>query len=277
MSQTSAIRWGFLGAGRMATALGRGLVASGVASGEALIAYDPLASALGQWTQATGGHSAPSAAAVVKACEVVIVAVKPSVVAAALGEAAAAFQVERHLLISIAAGIPLAAIEARLPSGAAVVRAMPNTPALLGVGATGFAAGRHVDATRLEWAKRCFESVGIVRVVPEALLDAVTGLSGSGPAFVYLIIEAMADGGVRMGLPREEAQALAAQTVMGAARMVLETGRHPGQLKDEVTSPGGTTIAGLHLLERAGVRGAFIDAVEAATLRSRQLGSGSSG
>ena len=275
MSQTTAIRWGFLGAGRMATALGRGLVASEVATGAGLIAYDPMPAALSHWTEVTRGRSASSAVEVVEASDVVIVAVKPSVVAASLGEAAPAFQVARQLLISIAAGVSLAAIEARLPSGAAVVRSMPNTPALLGVGATAFAAGRHVDASRLEWARRCFESVGIVRIVPEALLDAVTGLSGSGPAFVYLMIEAMADGGVRMGLPREDAQALAAQTVLGAARMVLETGRHPGQLKDEVTSPGGTTIAGVHALERAGLRGALIDAVEAATLRSRQLGSAS--
>ena len=150
---------------------------------------------------------------------------------------------------------------------------MPNTPALVGEGAAGYCLGPHADGrrTRRSSARAWTRSAGRIRV-PESLLDAVTGLSGSGPAFVYVMIEALSDGGVRVGLPRDVATALAAQTVLGAARMVLETGLHPGVLKDQVTSPGGTTIAGLHALERGGVRAALIDAVEAATRRSAELG-----
>jgi pyrroline-5-carboxylate reductase len=148
---------------------------------------------------------------------------------------------------------------------------MPNTPALIGEGAAGFCLGPHARASDEALVLSCLNSVGRAYRVPETLLDAVTGLSGSGPAFVYVMIEALSDGGVRVGLPREVATALAAQTVLGAARMVLETNTHPAVLKEQVTSPGGTKIAGLHALERAGLRAALIDAVEAATHRSAQL------
>jgi pyrroline-5-carboxylate reductase len=178
---------------------------------------------------------------------------------------------ERHLVISIAAGIPIAAIGQALGPDRRIVRVMPNTPALLGEGASAYALGPRVDAGDDEAVAALLAAVGRAVRVPEPMIDAVTGLSGSGPAFVYLVIEALSDGGVRVGLPREVATMLAAQTVLGAARMVLETGLHPGVLKDQVTSPGGTTIAGLQALERGGLRGILIDAVEAATRRSTEL------
>jgi len=168
--------------------------------------------------------------------------------------------------------VSTAAVEQRLGGKQRVVRVMPNTPCLVGCAASGIAPGSHTTNNDLLTVVKLFESVGVARVVPEPMVDAVTGLSGSGPAFVFAMIEAMSDGGVRAGLPRETATVLAAQTVLGAAKMVLETGQHPGVLKDAVASPAGTTIEGLSVLERAGVRGAFIDAVYAAARRSKELG-----
>jgi len=178
----------------------------------------------------------------------------------------------QHLVISVAAGVPIAAMERKLGAAARIVRSMPNTPALVGQGAAAIAAGTHATAADLETAKSIFDAVGTTCVVEEYLLDAVTGLSGSGPAYIFLIIEALSDAGVKVGLPRRTAQALAAQTVMGSARLLIETGIHPGQLKDQVTSPGGTAIAGLHTLEAGGLRTTLINAVEAATQRARELG-----
>ena len=176
-----------------------------------------------------------------------------------------------HLVISIAAGVSIATLRDGLGSDRRIVRVMPNTPALLGEGASAYSLGPGLRRDDEAVTQEFLAAVGRAVRVPEPLLDAVTGLSGSGPAFVYLMIEALSDGGVRMGLPRDVATTLAAQTVLGAAKMVLETGLHPGVLKDQVTSPGGTTIAGLHAMERGGVRGALIDAVEAATRRSVEL------
>jgi pyrroline-5-carboxylate reductase len=175
------------------------------------------------------------------------------------------------LVVSIAAGIPIAVVEARLPQ-ARVIRTMPNTPALVGAGATAIAAGGHATAEDLNAARRIFDSVGTTVVLDEYLMDAVTGLSGSGPAYIFLIIEALSDAGVKVGLSRHTAQALAAQTVLGSARLLIETNEHPGRLKDMVTSPGGTAIAGLHTLEAGGLRTTLMNAVEAATRRSRELG-----
>jgi len=182
-----------------------------------------------------------------------------------------------HLVISIAAGVSLGTILQRLGHDRRLARGMPNTPALIGEGASGFCLGPNARPSDEALVLSCLNSVGRAYRVPESLLDAVTGLSGSGPAFVYLMIEALSDGGVRVGLPRDVATALAAQTILGAARMVLETGQHPGQLKDQVTSPGGTTIAGLHALERGGLRATLIDAVVAATARSAELAAQAAG
>jgi pyrroline-5-carboxylate reductase len=204
---------------------------------------------------------------------VLILAVKPAQVGAVLEEIRGGVTGD-HLLISIAAGVTLAKLQAGLNPGARVIRVMPNTPALVGASATGFAAGKSALSADSVLAQRLFSSVGVAFEVKEALLDAVTGLSGSGPAYVYLFIEALSDGGVAAGLPRDVATRLAAQTLIGGARMVLETGLHPGALKDMVTSPGGTTIEGLHELELGGLRGTVMSAVRAAADKSRKLGQG---
>ena len=179
---------------------------------------------------------------------------------------------EGTLVVSVAAGVPIEAIEARLPDGARVVRSMPNTPATRSPARRRSPAGTHATEDDLRIARALFEAVGRVVTLDESLLDAVTGLSGSGPAYVMLMIEALADGGVKVGLHRDTALLLAAQTVYGSAKLLLETGEHPGRLKDMVTSPGGTAIAGLHTLESGGLRRTLIDAVECATNRSAELG-----
>jgi pyrroline-5-carboxylate reductase len=196
-----------------------------------------------------------------------VVAVKPDDVAAAC----AALKGTRRVL-SIAAGVPIATLEAALEPGPAVVRAMPNTPALVGAGAAAIAAGSAADDDDLDWAASILGAVGEVVRVPEPLLDAVTGLSGSGPAYVFLVAEALIEAGVLAGLPRQVSVALTTQTLLGSARLLAESGSTPEALRAQVTSPGGTTAAGLRALESAGVRAAFLDAVTAATARSRELG-----
>ena len=204
---------------------------------------------------------------------VLVLAVKPSHVAELLDEIRP-FVTPGHLLISIAAGVPIARLEAGLGEGARIIRVMPNTPALVGASASAYALGNAATEADAALAQKIFSAVGVAFQLKESLLDAVTGLSGSGPAYVYLMIEALSDGGVAAGLPREVATKLAAQTLLGSAKMVLETGLHPGALKDMVTSPGGTTIEGLHELEKGKVRGVLINAVRAATEKSRKLGQG---
>lgn len=264
---------GFLGAGKMATALARGFVRAEIATPKYMIAGDVSAAAREAFTRETGVKTTASNTEVAQCAKILILAVKPDQVAGALGELHGGFGGD-HLLISIAAGVPLSRMEAALPANARVIRVMPNTPALVGEGATAFALGKSATAADAELAKKLLSAVGIAFQVKEPLLDAVTGLSGSGPAYVYQFIEALSDGGVAAGLPRDVATRLAAQTVLGAARMVLETGQHPGALKDQVTSPGGTTIEGLHELEKGQLRATVMSAVRAATEKSKKLGQG---
>ena len=268
----TATRWGFIGSGKMATALARGMARSGVAALGSISASDPVEAArLALAAEVAGASAFALNREVVQASDVVILAVKPQSMPQVLAELREAITTD-HLVISIAAGVTLDALAAGLGPDRRLVRVMPNTPALLGEGAAGYCLGPNARPGDEATVKRCLDAVGRSFRVPEHLLDAVTGLSGGGPAYVYLMIEALSDGGVRVGLPRDVATALAAQTLLGAAKMVLETGLHPGVLKDQVTSPGGTTIAGLHALERGGVRAALMNAVEAATERSKQLG-----
>jgi len=262
---------GFLGAGKMATALAEGFIRSGLVKPTRIIASDVVEAARKGFAQATDAKASASNLDVVTAASVLILAVKPDQVMGVLDEIKGKFT-ESHLLISIAAGVTLAKLESALGGSARVVRVMPNTPALVGASATAFATGRNATPADADLASRLFSSVGLAFRVKEPLLDAVTGLSGSGPAYGYAIIEALSDGGVAAGLPRDVATKLAAQTLFGAAKMVLETGQHPGALKDMVTSPGGTTIEGLHELEKGGLRAALINAVRAAAEKSRRLG-----
>ncbi len=262
-------RWGFVGAGKMATALIRGMIRDGTPP-ESISASDPSPQARALLLSETGVPTFDTNAEVIRHSEVVVLAVKPQAMASVLAEIRPLINGD-HLVVSVAAGVKLATLAKGLGAECRIARAMPNTPALVGEGAAAYCLGPAAREGDDAIVAGCFEAVGRSFRVPESLLDAVTGLSGSGPAFVYVMIEALADGGVRVGLPREIALALAAQTVLGSAKMVLETGQHPGSLKDQVTSPAGTTIAGLHALERGGVRAALMDAVEAAYRRSVEL------
>lgn len=265
---------GFIGAGKMATALARGLAAAGFTTPARIIACDVLPAAREAFARETGGRTVDSVAAVTAESDVVVLAVKPQHMADVLAELRAAQPglQRRQLVVSIAAGVPLGTLESGLPDGCRVVRVMPNTPCLVGAGASAFAAGSHATPEDARLVEQLLSTVGLAVEVPEGMLDAVTGLSGSGPAYVCQFIEALADGGVRVGLPRDVATRLAAQTVLGSAKLLLETGEHPAALKDAVASPGGTTIAGLHALERGGVRASVMDAVVAAAARSAELG-----
>ncbi|HJZ55841.1 MAG TPA: pyrroline-5-carboxylate reductase [Gemmataceae bacterium] len=267
----SPLAVGFLGAGQMATALAAGWAAAGLLEAARSRASDPVPAARQRFEQVSGVRTVGTNAEVVAGCELLVLAVKPQVMAAVLAEVKPHIE-PRHLVVSIAAGVTLKALADGLGSKARLVRVMPNTPCLIGASAAGYAAGGAATADDVALVGKLFGALGRAYPLPEHLLDAVTGLSGSGPAFVYVLIEALADGGVRVGLPRDVAQTLAAQTVYGAAKMVLDTNTHPAALKDAVASPGGTTIAGLHALERAGFRAALMDAVEAATRRAQELG-----
>lgn len=265
------LRIGFLGAGKMATALAQGWIKAGLVAGERVCASDPVVAARDAFARSTGAAALADNLRVVSQSDIVVLAVKPQTMADVLREVKTALQ-PRHLLISIAAGITIGQIADAVGADRRIIRVMPNTPCLVGESASAFAASAGATAADVQLAERLLNSVGRAVAAPEKWLDAVTGLSGSGPAFVAVMIEALSDGGVRMGLPRDLATMLAAQTALGSAKLLLETGMHPGQLKDMVASPGGTTIAGLHALEAGGVRGALMDAVEAATRRSIELG-----
>jgi pyrroline-5-carboxylate reductase len=262
---------GFVGGGNMAGALARGLLHSGTVAPDQIRASDVKEERLAELHDKFGIETTSDNEALARWADVVVISVKPQIVDRILAPIAAALS-ETDLVVSIAAGVPIEALEARLPASARVVRAMPNTAAMALAGATAIAPGAHATPADIEVARALFEAVGRCVVLDESLLDAVTGLSGSGPAYVMLMIEALADGGVKVGLGRDTALLLAAQTVYGAAKLQLETGEHPGRLKDMVTSPGGTAIAGLHTLESGGLRRTLIDAVEAAAHRAEELG-----
>jgi pyrroline-5-carboxylate reductase len=262
---------GFVGGGNMAGALIRGLLVANAAPAERIWASDVREERLAELGKLHGIRTTRDNAELLQACDVVVLSVKPQVVDRVMPAISDSMRKDA-VLISVAAGISIAAMEARLPPSARVIRSMPNTAAIALAGATAIARGTHASDEDLRVAKALFEAVGKVVVLDESLLDAVTGLSGSGPAYIMLIIEALADGGVKVGLHRETALMLAAQTVYGSAKLLLDTGMHPGALKDMVTSPGGTAIAGLHTLESGGLRRTLIDAVESATQRSEQLG-----
>jgi pyrroline-5-carboxylate reductase len=255
----------------MATALAKGVLRAGVVPVSGMIASDASADARAAFSKETGVKTTGFNPDVVAFAEVLILAVKPNQAMAVLSGIRQNFS-ERHLLISIAAGITLARLEEALGAGSRIVRVMPNTPALIGASASAYSLNKSATSEDSQLAEKLFSSVGVAVQVPESQLDAVTGLSGSGPAYVFQVIEALSDGGVAAGLPREIATRLAAQTVLGSARMVLETGRQPAQLKDDVASPGGTTIEGLHELERGGLRGVLMNAVRSAADKSRKLG-----
>ena len=261
---------GFVGAGNMAEAMIRGLLRGEVFKPKQITASAPRQERQSELAEKYGIHATADNREAARQ-SIVVLSVKPQILSRVLDEISETVSAE-SLVISIAAGVPVAAIQLKLRPGTRVVRAMPNTPALVDAGATAIARGEHARESDLEDAKRIFDAVGVTVVLDESLLDAVTGLSGSGPAYVFLILEALSDAGVKVGLSRRTAQLLAAQTLLGSAKLLIETNEHPGRLKDMVTSPGGTAITGLHTLEHGGLRTTLMNAVEAATRRSRELG-----
>lgn len=263
---------GFVGAGRMATALARGCVQAGLIADGNLLACDPSKSAREAFSlQLPTSKLFATSESVFSQADAVVLATKPQVVGDALAEIRDLVE-PRHLLISIAAGVTLERLAAGLPDGTRAIRVMPNTPCLIGLGASCYSRGQHATDADVETVNQILQSVGEAHEVIESQLDAVTGLSGSGPAFIYEAIDALARGGTAMGLPAELALSLAAQTARGAATMIQETGLSPAELRDQVTSPGGTTLAGLESLRRDDAVAAFARAVEAATQRSIELG-----
>lgn len=267
-----ARRLAIIGTGAMGQALCRGLISAGVYSAREIVAADVDKDRLTAFSEAVGVETAGNVEAA-SSSSIIIVAVKPMVVPAVLEEMSGYISAEQ-MVISIAAGVTIQQIGAKLRSGVPVIRAMPNTPCLVGAGAIAISRGKDAGDNHVERALNIFGAVGKVIEVPERLMDAITGLSGSGPAYIYTVIESLADAGVLSGLTRAQASMLAAQTVFGAAKMVIETGRHTAELRDAVASPGGTTIAGIAALERNAFRASLIDAVEAATMRSKELSQG---
>ncbi len=261
---------GFVGAGTMARSLVKGMIDAGVAREECIYAGDPSKESREAMRAFIGDNVGSDNKEVLKKCEIIILAVKPGVLPAVAAEAAPGIK-EHHLLISKAPGITLNWLGEAMPASG-IIRAMPNTPATVGEGATAFCSSDGCSETDIASAREIFSSVGLCIEVREEMMDAVTGLSGSGPAYAFMAIQALSDGGVKMGLSRVDATELAAQTLLGAARLVLSTKEHPEKLKDNVTTPGGTTIEGVHALERGAFRSALIGAVEAAARKSRESG-----
>jgi len=264
-------RIGFVGTGNMAEAMMKGLLQAGAVTPDAIIASDLREDRLNLVKEAFGISVSARNLDVVDNSDIIVLAVKPQIMETVLKELAPHLDLSK-LLISIAAGISLATIESHLNRDLRLIRAMPNIAALVLESATAICSGRHASSEDLKLARALFDSIGKTVIIEEVLMDAITGLSGSGPAYIFLVIDAMADAGVKVGLSRDIALTLSAQTVLGAAKLLIETGEHPGRLKDRVTSPGGTAIAGLHTLEQGGLRTTLINAIEVATRRSIELG-----
>ena len=262
---------GFIGGGKMGEALAKGLIRAKLSTADNIIVSDVDSKRCHVFEEETGMKTTQDNREVTANSDVIILAVKPNIMGTILEELKNDITSE-HLVVSIAAGIPLNFMESSLNEGCRVIRVMPNTPCLVGETAAGYALGKNAIQDDGELVGRILNAVGKSFLLDEKYLDAVTGLSGSGPAFIYTVIEALADGGVKMGLPRDVATELAAQTTFGAAKMVLDSDTHIGELKDSVTSPGGTTIEGLHALEKGGLSNTLINAVEAATKKSKRLG-----
>ncbi|MCL5020205.1 MAG: pyrroline-5-carboxylate reductase [Bacteroidetes bacterium] len=265
-----AKRIGVIGAGHIGTAVIGGLLKAKLTSPKNIIASRRTSDNLAELEKSLTIHTTTDNRKAAKSSDILILAVKPMNARDVLGEIKDVVQ-ESQLIISVMAGIKTSFINSFLGVQCPVIRSMPNTPVLVDGGATAISKGSFATDEHLKIAQTIFKSVGTVEVVPENLLDAVTGLSGSGPAYIYMVIEAMTDGGVKMGIPRQIAFRLAAQTVFGSAKLVIETGKHPAILKDEVTTPGGTAIAAVHELETHGLRTMLINAVSTATIRSKEL------
>mgnify|MGYP005841562395 CR=1 FL=1 len=261
---------GFLGGGRMAEALVKGILDVGLAKSRNITVVDPVLERCDHLNSKYKINVEQNAENIWK-CDIIVLAVKPQVLTDLL-DGCKKYITTDHLVISIAAGVPLGVIESHLKKGCRVVRVMPNTPALILEGASALSGGTNAGQVDVDAAQAIFDAIGKSVVLPEYELDAVTGLSGSGPAYVYTFLEALTDAGVKVGLGREVAEMLAMQTVLGSVKLAMVTGQHPAELRAMVTSPGGTTIAGLHELERAGFKGTIMDAIESATERSRELG-----
>lgn len=261
-----------IGTGNMGEALASGLVSSQKSSSDNIICADVREDSLESIKDKYGVVTTTNNTDAIMQSEIIIYSVKPQILASVLKETASCLDMSK-LVISIAAGVPLAAIESCVNKKLRLVRVMPNIAAFVKEGATAIAAGKHTHKDDIKLAKAIFDSVGkSVFIEENILMDAITGLSGSGPAYIFLIVDALADAGVKMGLSRKDALFLSSQTVLGAAKLLMETKEHPGQLKDRVTSPGGTAIAGIHTLEKGGLRTTLINAVEVATARSKELG-----
>ncbi len=262
---------GFIGGGKMGEALINGFLRAKLSSAGKIIVSDVDKKRCQLLEKETGTKTTQENKKVTSRSDIIILAIKPNVMGDILEELKNDIT-PKHLVVSIAAGIPLSFIESSLNKGCRAIRVMPNTPCLVGETAAGYALGKKATRNDGKLVGQILDAVGKSFLLEEKYLDAVTGLSGSGPAFIYVVIEALADGGVKMGMPRDVAITFAAQTAFGAAKMVLESGTHIGQLRDSVASPGGTTIEGLHALEKGGIRNALIDAVETATKKSKSLG-----
>lgn len=262
---------GFIGSGNMGQAMIGGIIHAGLVKPEGIVVFDPDTAKLQELKKDMGISTSSKATELAAMSDVIVLAVKPDIYPIVLKEIAPAMKKE-SIVVTIAPGRSLAEVEGILGDGAKVVRTMPNTPALVGEGMTAFCVNGNVTAEELADVKLLLESFGKSEAVQEKHMDAVVGISGSSPAYVFMFIEAMADAGVKAGLPRDKAYRFAAQSVLGAAKMVLETGKHPGALKDMVCSPGGTTIEAVSVLEEEGLRSAVIKAVDACIRKSGEMG-----